>query len=201
MRRFYIYILALFALCSCLGGDEEYNTLLVVRPTHQVESSSPNEWLEGCVAYVFEGVSVEDIDLWSVESYDDALNGVMTNVQSGEKITATAKGVDYTFPEIDPEDLPESYDPEYDPEAEDNRVYEYGVGALSMQIGGEDIALLVVDPSTESYGYTALEVGMNLSVTYVSVLFHDWKYGSYASGKWKFQSPAAPVVDDTTIVE
>ncbi|MFI3319574.1 MAG: hypothetical protein SNH01_01910 [Rikenellaceae bacterium] len=199
MKRLYIYIIALFALCGCMGEDESYNTLLVVRPYHQVTSDDDYVWLEGCVAYAFEGV--EDIDLWGFESYDDALNGVMTELESGLQVNAIAKGVDYAFPtEIDPTLLPEYYDDDYD-EDEDYREYEYGTGALSMQIKASSIVVLVVDPSTESYGYRTLDIGVNLATTYVSIPFRDWKYGSFTQGYWTMQSPDEPTDDTDTTLE
>lgn len=101
-----------------------------------------------------------DTAAWTVASYDDALAGIITS---------------RTDPSLKQSDPYASSEP-------------YGdSGWIRLQLDREWQLVVVVDPVDRLYAYTRQQLGVNLPVQAVSVVFQPWKaLNSYKSGSWLF---------------
>ena len=126
---------------------------------------------EGCYAYLY----YIDSGKWSVESYEDAAAKVLTNVESGKRLT-----------EPDAESSP------YAMEGSDNNY-------LSLYQDGRTAIVVVVYPEAKMYAYIARSAeAENLPTTYLTLIFHTWKTGKYNEGskagfKWTVVAPDTAV--------
>ncbi len=93
---------------------------------------------------------------WGIASFDDALNGVATAVAGGATQAALTTSV------------------------------ESGEGRLSLQLEGEEMIIVVVDPESESYAIRDYELPQNLTQLDVTLPFLPWKATTYNVGKWSF---------------
>ncbi|MFI3264993.1 MAG: hypothetical protein SNG38_07560 [Rikenellaceae bacterium] len=163
MKRLIIVAVALFSLTACFL-ETSYQTTYIIRPYSQEESGGDNSPLEGVLAYAFEGSS----DEWEVDSYLDALTGVLTSSVTGERRVAFAWGESY--------DGSESY--------------------ISMTLDREETIIVVVDPASEIYAYTDYTVPYNFSEVFVDLVFYSWKSANYTSSKWTFVVPEVEEDDE-----
>lgn len=155
--------LLLPAVASLLTGCFEkvtYSTTYVLKPLVQTISGETAVPLAEAQAFVY-GV---DTTLWTVASYEDALNGIITSKEDpGERLAA-------------PLSVSEPYSGEG--------------GAshwLQMPIYDASQMVVVVDTADRIYAYTQQASGENLPALYVSVVFKAWKEGnSYKDGQWSF---------------
>lgn len=97
MRRFLLLLSAAATLiCPGCFKDVSDSTNYVLKPLVQNLSADPNNPLEGVRAYAF----VADTALYTVASYEDALNGVVTSrtnssdgsIRSPRRSPANARG-------------------------------------------------------------------------------------------------------------
>ena len=81
MRRIILFLSAAVTLiCPGCFKDVSDSTNYVLKPLVQNLSADPNNPLEGVLAYAF----VADTALYTVASYEDALNGVLTRKGTDE---------------------------------------------------------------------------------------------------------------------
>ncbi len=156
MKRLIILAVAFFSLTACFL-ETSYQTTYIIRPYSQQESGDDNSPLEGVLVYAFEGSS----DDWVVDSYLDALTGVLTSTVTDERRVAFAWG--------EPYDGSETY--------------------ISMTLDREETIIVVVDPASEIYAYTDYTVPYNFSEVFVDLVFYRWKSVNYTSSKWTFVVP------------
>ncbi|MFR9651069.1 MAG: hypothetical protein SNG35_03475 [Rikenellaceae bacterium] len=64
---------------------------------------------------------------------------------------------------------------------------------LLQSNGMEEAFVVVVDTQNQIYTSATLTIGLNLSVTYLSLEFRVWQTKDYTQGKWSFVIP--PTVD------
>lgn len=126
---------------------------------------------EGCYAYLY----YVDSDKWIIESYEDAAAKTLTNIESGEKIS-----------EPDAESSPHTI------EGSSNNY-------LSLYQEGRSAFVVVVYPAAQMYAYMHRGAGAeNLPTTYLTLIFHTWKTGTYNEGskdgfKWVVVAPETTV--------
>lgn len=169
------YILLAAALLTGCFKDNSYETTYVLKPLVQPASVDPTQPLEGVQAYTY----AVDTLLWGIESYEDALEGIITlKGDPSQRMTAPAAvATPYT-------------------EVED------AVGWLQMPIGEPFQMIVAVDPASRLYAYTTQPQILNLPTLYVSLVFKPWKEGfSYKDGNWSFYNDfyVPPVVLKTFI--
>ncbi len=170
MRRFRkgLFALAAVAFVAMLGGcfkkvvlDCRYN----IRPYIQMESGGVATLTEGVVAYAF----MADTTQWTVASYEDALNGVLTSKTTGEKRSdATERAVQQN-------------------------------DTVALQLKATPATIIVVDPINKLYGWRMTEVAENLPNLYVSITFRPWSVKKvYVEGPWRMNNEAyvAPEPED-----
>ena len=122
---------------------------------------------EGCYAYLY----YVDSSKWSVESYEDAASKTLTNIESGEKISQ-----------------PDSESSPYEMEGSSNNY-------ISLYQDSRSAFVVVVYPAAQMYAYMHRESkAENLPTTYLTLIFHTWKTGSYNEGskegyKWTIVAP------------
>ena len=110
-------------------------------------------------AYAFDA----DTSIYTVASYEDALNGVIT-----------VKGR--------PSDRVTSPVATSEPYAQDGTT-----GWIRLSLTLPTQMILAVDPTHRLYAYTQQEVEVNLPNLYVSLPFKTWKEGnSYKDGNWSY---------------
>lgn len=142
--------------------DCRYN----VRPYFQAESGGVAVQGRNTIAYAF----AADTAQWTVASYEDALNGVLTSKTSGEKRSdAMARA-----------------------EQQDTVVV--------VQLTATPATIVVVDTENRLYAWRMTEVVENLPDLYVSVTFRPWSAKTrYVEGPWRMNNEAyvAPEVPET----
>ena len=127
---------------------------------------------EGCYAYLY----YIDQQTWSVESYEDAAAKIITNAESGEKLS-----------------VPNA---ESEPFVIEGSVNQY----LSLWQSSPSALVVVVFPKAQMYAYTyRLSSAENLPNTYLTLIFHTWKSGTYNEGskdnyKWTVVAPESSVM-------
>ncbi|MFR9650062.1 MAG: hypothetical protein SNJ33_05400 [Rikenellaceae bacterium] len=104
-----------------------------------------------------------DAEDWGARSYEDALQGVAYDESTGELLTPFAVGVTDV-------DNPET---------------------VSVRLNCESVMLLAVDTVNQIFATSNYSVGLNLSTTYVTLLWRPWKDSSYSEGSWYFDHSQA----------
>lgn len=128
-----------------------------VRPYYQAESGGVAVQGEGTIAYAF----AADTSQWTIATYDDALNGVLTSKTSGEKRT-------------DVMDRAEQSD-----------------STVVLQLTATPATIVVVDTVNKLFGWRMTDVVENLPDLYVSVTFRPWSVKKrYAEGAWRMNNEA-----------
>lgn len=128
-----------------------------VRPYYQAESGGVAVQGEGTIAYAF----AADTSQWTIATYDDALNGVLTSKTSGEKRT-------------DAMDRAEQSD-----------------STVVLQLTATPATIVVVDTVNKLFGWRMTDVVENLPDLYVSVTFRPWSVKKrYAEGAWRMNNEA-----------
>ena len=128
-----------------------------VRPYYQAESGGVAVQGEGTIAYAF----AADTTQWTIATYDDALNGVLTSKTSGEKRT----------------------------DAMDRA--EQGDSTVVLQLTATPATIVVVDTVNKLFGWRMTDVVENLPDLYVSVTFRPWSVKKrYAEGAWRMNNEA-----------
>lgn len=136
-----------------------------VRPYYQAESGGVAVQGEGIIAYAF----AADTTQWTVASYEDALNGVLTSKTSGEKRSDAMERV------------------------------EQSDSTVVLQLTVTPVTIVVVDPINKLFAWRMTEVVENLPDLYVSVTFRPWSAKKrYVEGPWRMNNEAyvAPEVPE-----
>lgn len=174
MKR-YLYILLLAALClsSCFKDVAE-ETLYVIKPLVQTTSGGLNEPLGGVAAFAFPADTTE----WTVASYDEALQGVITSKSNPSEKMSTPIA----------EALP------HDEEGMTDRI--------SLSLPPQSLMVLVVDTANRLYAYTQVEMQENIGSLYVTLIFKTWKNSPAWKEGWSFYDPFyAPTVTVESFVK
>lgn len=128
-----------------------------VRPYYQAESGGVAVQGEGIIAYAF----AADTTQWTVASYEDALNGVLTSKTSGEKRSDAMERV------------------------------EQSDSTVLLQLTATPATIVVVDPINKLFAWRMTEVVENLPDLYVSVTFRPWSAKKrYVEGPWRMNNEA-----------
>lgn len=172
MKRIgYILLTGLVLLASGCFKDTSIRTNYILKPLSQTLSTDPYTPFEGLKAYSFDA----DTMLYTVSSYEDALNGVISlKGQPSERITT-----------------PASTSSPYEREGT--------TGWVSLELRSPTQMVVAVDPVHRLYAYTQQEVEVNLPNLYVALTFRTWKEGnSYKDGNWSYYNEfyAPPVYRD-----
>lgn len=139
--------------------DTSVKTNYVLKPLSQTLSTDPYEALEGVKAYAF----AADTTLYTVASYEDALNGVIS-LKS-----------DLSSKLSEPTAVSEPYE------------QEGATGWVHMSLSAPTQMVVAVDTQHRLYAYTQQELEVNLPNLYVVLPFKVWKEGnSYKDGNWSF---------------
>ena len=139
--------------------ETSVKTDYVLKPLTQTLSTDPYVALEGVKAYAFDA----DTTLYTVASYEDALNGVISRKgQPSEQIAS-------------PVATSEPYG------------QEGATGWVHMALSAPTQMVVAVDTQHRLYAYTQQELEVNLPNLYVVLPFKVWKEGnSYKDGNWSF---------------
>ena len=172
MKRIgYILLTGLGLLASGCFKDTSIRTNYILKPLSQALSTDPYTPFEGLKAYSFDA----DTALYTVSSYEDALNGVISlKGRPSERITT-----------------PVSTSAPYEREGT--------TGWVSLELRSPTQMVVAVDPVHRLYAYTQQEVEVNLPNLYVALTFRTWKEGnSYKDGNWSYYNEfyAPPVYRD-----
>ena len=150
----------LFAAVLLMSGcfkSVGYDTDVILKSWVQAESSGELVPATGVVAYAFEA----DTMTWTIASYEDALNGVLTRKGSDERGVAPADGAVI-------------------------RVDSVEMDLLSMHVSSTPVIVVAVDTENKLYGYRQQDLGENLPQLYTSVIFRPWKQlKKYVDGSWR----------------
>lgn len=139
--------------------DTSVKTNYVLKPLSQTLSTDPYAALEGVQAYAF----AADTNLYTVASYEDALNGVIS-LKS-----------DLSSKVSEPTAVSEPYE------------QEGATGWVHMSLSAPTQMVVAVDTQHRLYAYTQQELEVNLPNLYVVLPFKVWKEGnSYKDGNWSF---------------
>lgn len=169
-----------WAACS---KEASYRTDVQLKPLVQLTSESPVEPLHTMVAYAYPSL---DTVRWTVASYRDALEGIVTERATGKTRQDGIKAA--------PLPLEGSGTGEEGGDSNDNGSDNPGGPAatwLTVRVDASRVLLVVADTETEQYGYEELPLAVNLSPLTVSVVFYPWTQAStYRKGSWWMFNPA-----------
>jgi len=158
-RKFTKYLSALLAAAALLTGcskDVSFDTTFILKAWVQKSSGGEMRPADDLLLYGYSADTVQ----WTVASYDDALKGILTDKQTGEKAEPALFGTPYELE---------------------------GFGtAQAMQVEGwPSLFVLAVDRTERLYGYNMLAMAENLPQMYVSLIFQPWKKSaSFRNGTW-----------------
>lgn len=154
-------LLAALLMNGCLKGDTDGRTDYILKPLVQRTSGGLNEMLPDIIGYAFDADTTE----WTVSSYEDALNGVLTNklTPSEQLAVPIASAVPYTV-----EGMTDRY---------------------MMQLPDHNVMLLVVDHTNRLYAYTNQTLQPNMGSLFVTLIFKPWKETAAYQEGWSFYNP------------
>ncbi len=139
--------------------DTSIRTNYILKPLSQELSTDPYESFEGLKAYAFDA----DTTLYTVSSYEDALNGIISRKGTPSDRIST------------PVATSEPYE------------QEGATGWVHMSLNRPTQMVLAVDTEHRLYAYTQQELEVNLPNLYVVLTFKTWKEGnSYKDGNWSY---------------
>lgn len=204
-RRYIIlWICAWASLWTGCSKETSYRTDLQLKPLVQRESSSRVEPLRTMVAYAFESL---DTVRWTVASYDDALQGIVTEKATGKTRQDGIKASPLLGGAADEEGGnggTESGNATGGDQGDGNNNGDDNGGGndgdndgddpmatwLTMQVNAPRVLLVVADTETEQYGYEELPLAINLSPLTVSAVFYPWtQAAAYRKGGWWMFNP------------
>ena len=168
LRNIVVVAIAMFALTSCFK-EVTTATTLRIKVLSEAESGGERVPAEGCSAYIY----YTDDENWTVESYEDAAAKIITNTVTGEKIS------------------------EPDGESEIFTSEEFVNSYLSLYQENRPAMVVVIYPAAKMYAYIHRKAeAENLPYTYLTLIFHEWKTGTYYEGskegyKWTVVAPEA----------
>lgn len=163
-----LIIAAALLLSSCFKDVAEHTTYLL-KPLVQHTSGATLEPLEGVILHAIEADTTD----FTVASYEDALEGVVTAKEGGsEQIKAFATA--------------------------QNSTLEGMTDRLELSIPPREVMLLAVDTENRLYAYTQQEFEENIGLLYVTLIFKSWKEGTAWKDGWQFRNP---FFEPTVVVE
>lgn len=159
-RTLYTLLASVLLLTSCFKDVDE-NTLYIIKPMVQTSSGGLNEPLGGVAAYAF----VADTTNWTVASYEEALQGIITSKNNpSEKIStpvAEALGCDT----------------------------EGMTDRIQLSLPPQSLMLVAIDTANRLYAYTQVEMEQNIGSLYVTLIFKTWKNSTAWKEGWSFYAP------------
>lgn len=156
MKRTILYAAAALLLGGCFKSVG-YDTDVILKSWVQTESAAELKPAQGVVAYAFEADTVT----WTVASYEDALNGVLTRKGTDEAGVSPVQGTAYRVDSVD-------------------------MDLLLMRVGSTPVVVVAVDTENRLYGYRQQDLGENLPQLFTSVIFRPWKQmKKYVDGTWR----------------
>ncbi|MBQ0081183.1 MAG: hypothetical protein KBS95_06530 [Alistipes sp.] len=171
----FLLIAAVGLLVGCFH-KETTDTEVFLKVLIQEESGSKNTQCDGIKAYAY---ALYD-ERWSVESYEDALNGVITSFD-GEKLST-------------PDVIAEEYVEE-----------QTGTRYMKMYMEYPLMMIVAVDTQHKMYAYAIKHFeAINLPQTYLSLVMHLWKKEPYSEGNekscyWRVVPPQVSPKDEPQI--
>ena len=164
-------VIALVVAVTATGCFKKVTTDTTLRIKVLAEAASGEGTVpaEGCYAYIY----YADKEDWTVSSYEDAVTKTITHTETGEKRS-----------EPDEESVP------YIWEGSENNY-------LEMFQDKAPALVVVVYPDAQMYAYMYRKAeAENLTYTYLTLIFHAWKKGTYNEGtkegyKWTVVAPEA----------
>jgi hypothetical protein len=167
LRNTVFAVVAILSLTGCFK-KVTYDTTLRIKTLTEEVSGGDRLPAEGCYGYIYY-VNKD----WTVASYEDAVAKTITNSLTGEKIS------------------------EPDGESEPYIVEGSANNFLSIFQDERQALVVVVYPQANMYAYLPrFSEAENLSITHLTLIFHQWKSGSYNEGskdgyKWTVVAPEA----------
>ncbi|MDO4758586.1 MAG: hypothetical protein Q4A18_04930 [Rikenellaceae bacterium] len=159
-QSFSLLIIATALLLTSCFKDVAENTTYLLKPLVQHTSGAMLEPLEGVVLHAFEA----DTTLYTVASYDDALEGVVSaKANPSDRIQALVSAAPSTL--------------------------EGMTDRLEISIPPREMMLLAVDTENRLYAYTQLAFEQNIGTLYVTLIFKTWKEGAAWKEGWQFCNP------------
>lgn len=153
LRNMGFVVVAMLSLTGCFKKVTTDTTLCVKVLAEEV-SGGERLPAEGCYGYIYY-VNKD----WTVASYEDAVAKIITNSKTGEK-RSEPNG-------------------ESKPYIVDNSVNSY----LSIFQGERQALVVMVYPKAEMYAYMQrFSEAENLGTTHLTLIFHEWKSGTYNEG-------------------
>ena len=168
LRNIAVVVVVMFALTGCFK-EVTTDTTLRIKVLSEASSGGERVPAESCYAYIY----YTDAENWTVASYEDAVNKVITNLETGEQRS------------------------EPDGESEIFTSEEFSNSYLSIFQDRAPALVVVVYPAAEMYAYIYRKAeAENLHYTYLTLIFHEWKTGKYYEGskegyKWTVVAPEA----------
>lgn len=156
-------VVAAVAAVACWGCSKTvaYDTLYVLRPYEQTTNGGAMESLPWCRAYAFDA----DTTQWTVASYADALDGIITMRYAPAQKRSDALAVAEPYPRVDT--IPAS------------------ANWLQMRLLVPSAMIVVVDTRHGLYAYRQQSFSENVSPYILSVAFRPWKETDfYKDGEW-----------------
>lgn len=157
MKRVLFTLLTVLLLTGCFKDVAE-NTAYILKPLVQRTSGGLNEPLPGVLAFAFEADTTE----WTVASYEEALQGIITSKSNPQEKNSTP--ITEAFP--------------YEVEGMTDR--------LEMTLPPREVMLLAIDTENRLYAYTNIELKENIGSLYVTLIFKTWKEGASWTEGWSF---------------
>lgn len=174
LRNIAVVAVAIFALTGCFKKVTTDTTLRIKVLSEEVSGGETVD-AEGCFAYVYY-TAKED---WTIASYEDAVAKTITHPETGEKLS-------------EPDGESEVW------MAEGTTTPQY----LSLFQDKAPALVVVVYPSAQMYAYIYRKAeAENLPYTYLTLIFHKWKTGTYYEGskdgyKWTVVAPETPTTNN-----
>ena len=180
LRNTAFAVVAMLSLTGCFKKVTTDTTLRikVVAEVKVIEEATGNEIrkdripAQGCYAYLY----YVDKRVWTIASYEEAAAKTITNSESGEKLSQP--------------------DVESEPFSLEGSTSNY----LSLWQSSPSALVVVVFPEAQMYAYTyRYSSAENLPYTYLTLIYHTWKTGSYNEGskddyKWTVVAPETTVM-------
>ena len=164
LRNGALTVVASLALTGCFKKVTHETTVIAKA---QVEQTSGGERTpsEGVVAYAY----YTDSEAWTVASYDDAVNKIVTSTEDGTQLT--------------------------EPDVEGEPFDKYETGCYTALPLKKHALIVVIEPQVKMYACMFKRLtAENLPQTFLTLIFHPWKDKEYTEGskegfKWQVFPP------------
>ena len=156
---------AAITLTGCFKKVTHETTVVVKAQVEQV-SGGERTPSEGVVAYAY----YTDGEAWTIASYDDAVNKIVTSTDDGTQLT--------------------------EPDVEGEPFDKYETGCYTALPLKKHAMIVVVEPQVKMYAFMFKRLtAENLPQTFLTLIFNSWKDKEYTEGskdgfKWQVFPPA-----------